>query len=627
MTRATVTLPSATAAARPHRFLLTLFTLLSLLALLVAGLLAGLEFAYAREIYPGVTVAGIPIGGKTISQAELLLTAALTPYPIPSVVLRAGDQTIPLSPEDVGARLDARATAAAAYRIGRGGGFLEDLRTRLAVLRSGYDVQPIVTYDEGQIRFVLERLAQELYRPAREARLEMDGLQPVVVPGQPGREMDIQATLIAVMDRLERGEPGVVDVVIHERQPAISDLSATQEAVKNLLSGPITLTSADGTLTFALDPAQLARMMRLESRTGSDGRPTLVPTLDEAMLTAEVERWAERIAIEPRDARIDFDPETGTFTTLVPSQVGRELDVAETVRRIQRAAVGGIREQELPVRVIEPAVDEAKVQEMGIKELVGRGESRFAGSSAARVHNIVTAAEKFRGVVIPPGGEFSFNRIVGDITAANGFEESLIIWGDRTAVGIGGGVCQVSTTVFRAAFFGGFPILERWAHGYVVSWYGEPGLDATIYTPDVDFRFRNDTDAYLLVKPEVDLRRGILTFSLYGTKPDRQVEMIGPIIENRQPPPEPLYQVDPSLPPGARKQIDWAQEGMDVTVTRIIKDSQGNELSRDVFVSHYRPWRAVYLVGPEPEPEPEAASSSSESAPAEGADTNTQESG
>jgi vancomycin resistance protein YoaR len=462
----------------------------------------------------------------------------------------------------------------------------------------------MVSYDERQIRFMLERLAQELYRPTRETRLEIQGLQPVVVPGQPGQEVDVPATLATILERLEQEESGTVEVVMREHRPAITDLTTAQEAIRRLLSGPVTLTRADGSLAFALDPAVLVQMMRLEGRSESGGQPVIVPTLDEAALTAVAERWAGLIAIEPRDARIDFDSNTGTFTTLVPSQIGRELDVAETVRRIQQAATGDVRIQELPVRLIPPAVDEARVNEMGIKELVAQGKSRFAGSSAARVHNIVTAAEKLRGLVIPPGGEFSFNRVVGDVTAANGFEDSLVIWGDRTAVGIGGGVCQVSTTVFRAAFFGGFPIVERWAHGYVVSWYGEPGLDATIYTPDVDFRFRNDTGHYLLVKPEVDTQRGVLTISLYGTRVDRQVEMEGPIIENRQPAPDPLYQMDSSLPPGTRKQVDWAVEGMDVTVTRVIKDSSGKVLGRDVFVSHYQPWRAVYLVGPTPEATP-----------------------
>jgi vancomycin resistance protein YoaR len=187
---------------------------------------------------------------------------------------------------------------------------------------------------------------------------------------------------------------------------------------------------------------------------------------------------------------------------------------------------------------------------------------------------------------------------VGDITTANGFVEGLVIGAERTAVGIGGGVCQVSTTAFRAAFWGGFPIIERYAHGYVVSWYEPPrGLDATIYTPSVDFRFRNDTEHYLLVKPEVDTEEGRLTFVLYGTKVDRAVEMDGPEISNITKPDPPIYEEDASLAEGVTKQVDWAKDGMDVVITRRILYGDGRVVEQS-FVSKYRPWQAVYAYGP-----------------------------
>ena len=147
-------------------------------------------------------------------------------------------------------------------------------------------------------------------------------------------------------------------------------------------------------------------------------------------------------------------------------------------------------------------------------------------------------------MVVAPGEEFSFNKNVGDVNAANGFIDALVIAGDRTAVGIGGGVCQVSTTAFRAAFWGGFPIVERWAHGYVVGWYGKPGMDASIFTPNVDFRFKNDTGHFILVKSSWNEAKGTITFSIYGTKPDRTVEISDPVISNRQPAPAPSYQED-----------------------------------------------------------------------------------
>jgi vancomycin resistance protein YoaR len=234
---------------------------------------------------------------------------------------------------------------------------------------------------------------------------------------------------------------------------------------------------------------------------------------------------------------------------------------------------------------------------MGIRELVVGETTYFAGSSGERMRNIAVAAAKFEGVVIPPGGIFSFNQYVEDVSAANGFEDSLIIWGDRTAVGIGGGVCQVSTSIFRSAYAAGLPIVERYNHGYVVSWYGEPGLDATIFTPTVDFRFRNDTGAYLLMEPVMNADAGTLTINLYGTKPNRQVIISEPVKKDIQPPPPALYTVDTSLAPGQIKQVDWQQQGMTVEVTRTIIEN--GETRSETLVSKYQPWRAVYLVGSE----------------------------
>jgi vancomycin resistance protein YoaR len=187
---------------------------------------------------------------------------------------------------------------------------------------------------------------------------------------------------------------------------------------------------------------------------------------------------------------------------------------------------------------------------------------------------------------------------VGDVSAEAGYKDSLIIWGDRTAVGIGGGLCQVSTTVFRAAYYGGFPLEERWNHGYVVGWYGQPGLDATVYTPNIDFKFRNTTDHYLIIKPELDEAKGTLTFKFYGMKPDWQVEVTGPIVEKETPPPAPVYQEDASLAPGETKQVEFAHSGVDVQWRRVIKDSQGNVLGDEVLKSSYTPWPAYFLVGP-----------------------------
>lgn len=366
--------------------------------------------------------------------------------------------------------------------------------------------------------------------------------------------------------------------------------------IEGLLDRPIILADSRGEFQFALDPATLVGMLTWRTDDATAGR--VRAEVDEASLRALVTGWAQQVARPPLNARFDFEARSGTLIELSPSIEGYALDVDATTAALLQAIAGGEKHIPLPLQVIRPDVASDDAAVLGIRELVAAGSSSFKGSSAARVANIEVAAAKFVGVVIPAGGVFSFNEHVGDVTAANGFEDSLVIAGDTTAVGIGGGVCQVSTTVFRAAWFGGFPIVERWNHGYIVSWYGAPGLDATIYTPRVDFKFRNTTGHPLLIKPIVDKGKGVLTFEFYGVKPNWQVETGKPVYRNETPPPPALYIEDRALPAGKVVQFDWAVEGKDAEVKRKVTAADGAVLIDETLRSSYKPWQAKYRFGP-----------------------------
>jgi vancomycin resistance protein YoaR len=335
----------------------------------------------------------------------------------------------------------------------------------------------------------------------------------------------------------------------------------------------------------------------MQVQTAGDSRPQFSVTLDEAAVLSWVEDLAPGLFISPQDASFDFDPETNTLSTTVPSVWGRELDVQTTVQRILAQAHTDERVVALPIVPLKPDVAMEDASDMGIVDLVAQGTTFFKGSSEARVHNIVQAASRFQGVLIPPGAAFSFNEHLGEVSEETGYEESLIIWGDSTQVGIGGGVCQVSTTAFRAALLGGYPILERHAHGYVVSWYGEPGMDATVYAPHVDLKFLNDSDHYLLIKTETDTEEGTVTFNFYGTPSGREVEVIASPPENIAEPPPPVYTEDPDLAAGVMEKVDWAVRGMDVTVERIVREGDA-VVSEDTFLSKYQPWAEKWRYGP-----------------------------
>ncbi|HMA35987.1 MAG TPA: VanW family protein [Chloroflexia bacterium] len=233
--------------------------------------------------------------------------------------------------------------------------------------------------------------------------------------------------------------------------------------------------------------------------------------------------------------------------------------------------------------------------------LVAEGQSRFQGSSPARITNIVVAAKKLDGVTVPAGGVFSFNRSLGDDSEKAGFVEGLIIYNGHTIPGVGGGICQVASTFFRAAFFSGFDILERHPHSYRVSWYEPPvGIDATVYRDEgVDLRWRNNLAAPVLLHTIIDRRAGTLTVQVYSrARQSFTVSLDGPYTAHRIPHGPALYEDDPTRPAGTVTQVEHAKDGLDVTVYRVLTDRQtGRVIRRDRFFSRYAPWRDVFKRG------------------------------
>lgn len=256
---------------------------------------------------------------------------------------------------------------------------------------------------------------------------------------------------------------------------------------------------------------------------------------------------------------------------------------------------------ELPVKMVLPKVSTEESNRLGIQELLTTGESFFQDSIPSRVHNIILAASYIHGTVVPPGEVFSFAQKIGTISAQTGYQQAYVIKEKKTVLEDGGGVCQVSTTLFRAALNAGLPIVERQAHYYRVGFYEQggypPGLDATVYPPSPDLKFKNDTSAYLLIQTKIDKEKKKLTFEVYGSSDGRKVEMTKPVIHSQTPPPEPLYVDEPTLKVGVVKRIDTAHWGAKVSFTRKVWDAKGELKEEKTFWSNYVPWPAVYQRG------------------------------
>ncbi len=562
--------------------LVGLWLLLTLL--LLVSLPAAWQFWHANRLYTGVSIGGVPVGGLTRAEALKRLQQELYSYPLPPVVVAYQGQEWPLQTSQVRAEADLVAAVNQGYLVGRRSSLLADVAAQFQAALLGNSITPPLRIAPEPLAAALRAVAATVDKAPAPART----IGSVAVPAADGVQVNLDATLADVTAALQSTDlhaTAVVPLTFATLPPPPADPAASDLPAVALVQQPLLLQAESG-LEIALDPARLSQLI------------TAVDPLqiDTDSLRAYLETLAQQVDVAPRDARLRFDPNTGALTVLQSSQPGRKLDVESTLQSVQTALTEKSMQAPLALVEVAPAVDSNRIAEMGIRELVASSNTYFGGSSASRVRNIEVAAEKFEGVVVPPNGIFSFNDVVRDVSSANGFEDGLVIWGDRTAVGVGGGVCQVSTTVFRTAYEGGFPIVTRTNHGYVVDWYGEPGMDATIFTPYVDFQFRNDTGAYLLLEPVVDSANGVMTFNFYGTAPGRTVSVSKPVIKDVKEPAPAQYVVDESLALGEKKQVDWAKEGMSVTVTRTIVED--GTTRTDTLASTYEPWRAVYLVGP-----------------------------
>ncbi len=593
---------------------LALYALVALCFVLACTLIV-YEWSYRDRVVLGVSAMGQPMRGLGRADANRFLQdkfgqpdAILKRTGGEAIVLRDGDRSWRAWPWELGLRTDFGPVAETALVLGHRGSLVQMAVEQARCLLLGCDIGVDAQFDVNTAQSYLSWLAPQVEKPPRDAVLRIEGLRVVATPAANGRVLDGAAMIERMRQRVLGGSPGDLALSFRETAPLIADAESAKSQVETLLAAPLLMTFNGR--SWAIDQAALASMISIRP-TSVDGRIRLAASLDHAQLVAYLKPLAAEINQPARDARFHFDADTKALTPTVTSQYGQSLDPEAAAKQVEQTLMASAsrlrgvasplslnaRVVSLPVNVVKPTIAMEDAAKFGIKELVSQGVSNFKGSAAGRVQNIRTASARFDGVVIAPGATFSFDQNLGEVVEAEGYDDAYVIFQDRTVLGPGGGVCQVSTTVFRAAFWGGFPIVERWAHAYRVGYYEPPvGLDATVFAPSVDFKFKNDTDSYILIEPVLDLKKTTLTFNFWGTKSNRTVEMQDPIQENVIAHGAAIYTQDPTLKKGVTKQVDTAHDGMDVTIWRTIKVN-GTVVKKDKFFSRYDPWVARYLVG------------------------------
>lgn len=355
-------------------------------------------------------------------------------------------------------------------------------------------------------------------------------------------------------------------------------LISVRTKIPALIDGKKTTTDFVRTLSIPADRATLLR------RTGE-----ITPSLD-----ADLKRFTDMLGTVGQDARF-MEIDDGTWAVVQRNDL--QIDLAATRANVQKLLTDRSQSQASVVVTgqVAPKRTLDYFASRGITALLGSGTTNYYGSSDARVTNIHVGATNFKDRLFE-GKTFSFNQMVGPINSRSGYVAGLVIAGDQTASGVGGGICQVSTTVFRAMYSAGLPIVQRQNHSYQVHYYDPQGLDATIYQPSLDLRFGNDTGGALWFQTDWDDDQHALTVSVFGRAPKFNVVVGKPRVLSTTPSPKDRLISDPSLKAGTRQQIDWAAPGAVIEVTRQFMQD-GQEVKRDVLKSTYRPWPNIFRVG------------------------------
>jgi vancomycin resistance protein YoaR len=580
----------------------------------LVGLAYGYERKYEGRLFPGITVDGVLLGGKTKAEAKIALQDAIEQRLQGGLVFQLGDRrfTVPttvVATDDPDLtrdyiRFDADKVAEEAYHLARSGRPFSDAFDRIRLRFSPIQLGTSAEADIPGITQALSDQLKELTSPVKEATLSVripapnKPIEVVVEAEQVGRSFDVDGAVAALATHVKQLDFSPVQIRETRIEPSIrkADIDPLVADVPKLLSHtPFKLTAEDRTWTVT--SATVAGWINV---TGTSGNVTL--GLDPARLEPSVSALVADALKPSQDGKLTL--EEGKLKEFVAPVEGIALDTAATINNLEQGWRAGSSTIAAALRRTTPKILGEDAEKLGIRELLGVGRSAYDGSPSNRRFNIAFGAKKVNGTLVGPGEEFSMLKTLGHVDGANGWLPELVIKGDKTTPEYGGGLCQVGTTMFRATLAAGMPVVERRNHSYRVRYYEPAGTDATIYEPAPDYRWKNDTAHWVLVTTENKANR--LAFSIWGTRDGRLAEQTTPKVYNIvSPPPKKIVETT-DLAPGQTKCTEVAHAGADASFDYTVTYASG-EVKKETFKSHYRPWGAVCLVGVEKLTAPAAA--------------------
>lgn len=583
-----------------------------------------LNLFYMHRVLLNVYLDNYSYAGFTNQQVEQDLKDRFSKIESSTLSFSVGGKEVVSSLNELGISFDAGKTAQQLYLYGRNSNFFNDSLVQIKLLLVKKTIKPVYSVDLDQATSKINSLFSAFESNSKDASIAFISNQFIISDSKRGNVVDRSMIAKDIKDNVENLKLETINVNSTEVQPKITEgqLNLALEQVKNAEKKKITFVYAYDKWSLSganlLDVLNFANIANSDSlhvyflpygenfdltlNSGLNQLKDVNVSFDQGKITDFVDNIASEIDRPTKDATLRF--EEGKVTLFSPAVDGQTLDREKLKSDFLDKVISQSNDNNvvinLPVKIVKAKIANSEVNSLGIKELIGSGVSYFTGSIPNRIFNITLGAKLISGTIVKPGDIFSFNSLVGPVSAEQGFKQAYVINKGRTVLDDGGGICQVSTTVFRAALNSGLPIIKRTAHAYRVGYYElngfKPGMDATIFSPSVDFQFKNDTDNSILVQAVVDPSVSKLQVDIYGTLDGRRTEISDVKVSNIIPAPDPLYQDDPTLPTGIVKQVDFAAAGATSVFSRKVYKSD-QLIIDETFKSVFKPWQAVYLVG------------------------------
>jgi vancomycin resistance protein YoaR len=562
----------------------TIFLVVAVIVAVAGVALLARAYTLRDSVLPGVTVAGVDVGGLAPADARARIDAQVGKRLDQPVEIVAGGKSIHVTPSNI-FQVDGAASEQAAYDSAR-----ESVSARLGALAVPFavhrDVQPVLRVHESGRAALADELAT-LTKHAVSARVSMDGKEAVVVPGREGTAIDDEAVLASLRATALAGLPSF-DVQVQSVEPPISTEAAERAATtaRTITAAPVRLELEDEGGIGQLGRVQLGSLVRFEPKAG-----TVNVVLDPTGIERKLHPLVKPFTQKPEDATFRV---SGDRAYVIKAKNGTTLDAKDAQKSIFSAGTGpGNRTAMLGLTALQPELTTKEAKALGIRERISTFTTDMGTSSPNRIWNVHLLGNYLEGTVVKAGETFSYNEVVGPRTIERGFREGQMIFGGVLIPSIGGGVCQTATTIFNAAFEAGLPVKERHNHSWYISHY-PMGRDATVSWGGPDLAFKNDLKNAILI--DVSYTDATFTISFYGTKQGRKVTSATANATNYTQP-KMQYAIDPTAAPGSKTVVAGGGPGFDTNVHRKVYE-HGKLIREDDFFTRYTPENPTTVYGP-----------------------------